>query len=93
MRRVQGLPARKGEQAVGQRRSTFGRRDGPVDLGQHLVAGEGIASEIEVAEDNAQDVVEVVRHTAGELPDRLHLLGLAQLVLGGPEFGDVLNDT
>ena len=37
--------------------------------------------ELAVAEDRAEDVVEVVRDAAGEVAHRLHLLGLAQLRL------------
>ncbi len=32
--------------------------------------------------DHRQQIVEVVREPAGQLPDRLHLLGLAQAILG-----------
>ena len=39
------------------------------------------SSELAVAEDDRQQVVEVVRDAAGELADRLHLLRLAQLLL------------
>src|ERR1039458_5691836 len=36
-----------------------------------------------------QDVVESVRHAAGELADGLHLLRLPQLILEPPALGDV----
>ena len=38
--------------------------------------------QIEAADDDGQHVVEVVRDAAGELADRLHLLGLAQRLFG-----------
>ena len=49
--------------------------------GQHDVAG-----------DAGQDVVEVVGDAAGELADRLHLLGLAQLLLERAPLRHVLRD-
>ena len=42
---------------------------------------ETVEGELAVAADRGQQVVEVVRHAAGELADGLHLLCLAQLVL------------
>ena len=52
---------------------------------------------LHVADDHLQHVVEVVRHPAGKLPHRLHLLRLAQLILQlsfirgqSGVFGDVL---
>ena len=51
--------------------------------------------ELGVAEDHAQEVVEVVGDAAGELPDRLHLLGLQELLLGAPvldELADLAAD-
>ena len=46
------------------------------------------AEELQVAADDLQHVVEIVRDAAGELADRLHLLRLAQLRLGRRAFGD-----
>src|SRR5208282_5210462 len=37
--------------------------------------------QIAIAQDDAQDVVEIMRHAAGQLADRLHLLRLAELRL------------
>ena len=45
-------------------------------LGSQLPGGE-----LGVAEDHAEEVVEVVGDAAGELADGLHLLGLEQLRL------------
>ena len=42
-----------------------------------------------VAADREQHVVEVVGDAAGQPPDRLELLGLEQLALGGLAGGDV----
>ena len=46
-----------------------------------LVGPDLAAREVAVAGDGLQDVVEVVRDTAGKTPDGFHLLCLAQLVL------------
>ena len=55
--------------------------------------------ELAVAQDRAQDVVEVVRDAAREVADSLHLLGLAQLhleaqllLLGAHLVGNVLHE-
>ena len=45
--------------------------------------------QLEVADDDLQEVVEVVGDAAGELAQRLHLLRLAQRVLGVAAPGDV----
>jgi hypothetical protein len=44
--------------------------------------GELVDDERAVAQDDGEKVVEVVRDAARELADRLHLLGLAELLLG-----------
>ncbi len=48
--------------------------------------------EVAVAVDGGQEVVEVVGDAAGELADRLHLLGLDELGLEGLELGGVGED-
>ena len=83
--RLQRLLAREGEQLPGE----LGRAlDGPADLLERAAHGRASASfllqHFDVAEDDHEDVVEVVRDAAGELADRFHLLRLAQLLLGQP---------
>ena len=39
---------------------------------------------LQIADDDGQQIVEVVRDPAGQLADRLHLLRLAKLFLGLP---------
>ena len=46
---------------------------------QMLIAGEPVAQQVNVSEDNRQQVVEIVRDSPGELPDRFHLLRLDQI--------------
>ncbi len=45
--------------------------------------------QIERTDDDAQQVVEIVRDAAGELPDRFHLLRLDQARLRALAFGDL----
>ena len=47
-----------------------------------LVVGHPLAQQVEVAHHRHQQVVEIVRHAAGELADGFHFLRLAQLPLG-----------
>src|SRR5438445_1058385 len=52
--------------------------------------GESLRDQLGVRQDDGEQVVEVVGNPAGELADRFHLLGLAQLLLEGapvPEDG------
>ena len=42
--------------------------------------------------DHGQEIVEVVGDAAGEPPDRLHLLGLAELRLERPHGGEIAHD-
>ena len=50
-------------------------------------AGQLAPGEVEAADDDREHVVEVVGDAAGQLADRLHLLDLAQLRLGGGALG------
>ena len=47
------------------------------------------AGEIEIGADDLQEIVEIVRHAARQMPDRLHLLRLAQRLFGAHARGDV----
>ena len=53
------------------------------------VVPQALAQEFEIAEDHREQVVEVVRDTAGELADGLDLLRLAERRLGAPARGHV----
>jgi len=54
-----------------------------------LVAFEVARQQIEIAADHLQQIVEIMRHAAGQLTDGLHLLGLGELVLQRLLFGGV----
>ena len=87
---LQRLAPGEGEQLAGQRRGA--RRGLHHRLGEAnaLVLGEaGPAQHVRRALDHGQEVVEIVRDAAGELAERLHLVGLAELVLGLGPFADL----
>ena len=79
-------------------RALRGDHDG-VGVLAHLRIDDPAAEQVGVAHDARQHVVEVVRDAAGEMPDRVHLLGLDEPFLEGGAFhgrflrlGDVLDD-
>ena len=92
--RIQRLAPREREQLLGQ-------RDGALCAARHLidrapqfaVVGRSVAPDrFEIADDDGEQVVEVVRDAAGELADRLHLLRLPQLFLDQAALGEVASD-
>ena len=96
--RIERLLPRKGEQALRQRfRAPRARawRCSAERL-QPLVSRSRIAQvalqRFEIADDDGQQVVEVVRDAAGELADAFHLLRLPQPLFGGAPFGQIARD-
>ena len=76
------LPAQHQELARRGRRLAWQLSGCLVDVGASWVAGlQIVEDEVRVAEDDREDVVEIVRHSPGEAADRLHLLGLPELLL------------
>ena len=69
-RQLRGLLA-----GVGDALRAFG------DVRRHAVV---VEDGVGIGQHDGQDVVEVVRHAAGELADRLHLLRLHELLAGAP---------
>ncbi len=90
--RLQRLAAGEREQTAGE----IGAAERAVqDLPGHgglLLVGRPLDQEFHIADDDAKQVVEVVRDAAGELADRLHLLRLAQLGLHPLLARDVLGE-
>ena len=87
--RVEDLLAGEGQELA---RELGGALGGALDLGQLVGARPGAdppAGDLAVAADHGQQVVEVVRHAAGELADGLHLLRLPELVLQHAALGHV----
>ena len=88
---VQHLFPAEGEQALGQAGRPLRRRQHLVDVeAQRIGLGHLELHHAGKAEDGGEYVVEVMGDAACELSDRLHLLGLAQLILQGLLLGDVL---
>ena len=88
-RRLQRLLAREGEQPARQ----LGAAQRAVQrfLDDLALPRVGLLHrDVEIADDDAEQVVEVVRDAAGQLADRLHLHRLAQLLLDRLALGDVL---
>ena len=56
-----------------------------------LPAGNSFGQDLRVAEDDGQQIVEVVSHAAGQTADSLHLLRLAQSLLERHPLGDVMH--
>ena len=89
--RRERLAARKGQQLLGQRARPC-RPPLPRRVRRASIAGSAFTAlfiEVEVRLDDLKDVVEVVRHAAGELAGRLHLLALPQRHLVAQLLGDV----
>ena len=85
------LTAAKGEQLVCQLGCSLA---GSPDLFHAPPAGISLRQVLEhqfaVTVDDGEHVVEVVRHAAGQTTHALQLLGLCQLLLEGPAFGDLV---
>ena len=81
----QRLGPGEGQQAAGQRGGAGRAFHRVGEVGHHLAARavEAAPGEVDPADHHRQHIVEVVRDAAGQLADRLHLLDLAQLRLGG----------
>ena len=89
--RLHRLAPAEGEQLPGERRRPLGRRDDVLENGAHVRRRQlGHERERGVALDDHEEIVEVVRDTAGELADRVHLLRLEELLLELALLGDVV---
>ena len=92
--RARRLPAAEGEQLAREAGATL---HGHLDFGGlascRIVRRELHEHQIGRTENAHEDVVEVVRHTAGQSPDRLELQRLTKLLLDGASFGDVAHES
>src|SRR5439155_1318731 len=99
--RRENLTPAEGEQLLRQRGRTLARAPNLVEIGVLRARRiQALGQQLAVAVDDRQQVVEVVRHSAGQLTDGLHFLGLTVLlfhrierVLGGPLLADVAKDS
>ena len=77
------LSAREGEELPRQLGATLrGALAACAMRRERSIRRRGASEQLEVPEDRGEEIVEVVRDAAGELPDRLHLLRLAQRLFG-----------
>ena len=92
---LQGLLPAEGQELAGEvgrlPRDLLDVLDGLPDglRGNRLAPSQLQAQDVAVGRDRHQHVVEVVGHPSRELADRVHLLGLAQLLLEPPVVRDV----
>ena len=84
------LTARKRQKLLDQPGAVLGsprRRAGVPRRGR--VAVQARRQQFEIADDRGQQIVEIMRDAAGQLADRLHFLGLPQLLFHRLALGDV----
>ena len=87
---LQRLTPGKGQQSLDQSPGALRRLHPSVHQPTLPFAAHARAEEhIEAADDGGQKVIEVMRHTSGELPHGFQLLRLAQMFLGEAPFGDL----
>ncbi len=87
---IERLAARECQQAARQLGAALGAGERGFDqLGRLGIVVATVGQQVEIADDDRQVVVEVVRQPAGELADGLHALDLAQALLHADPFGDV----
>jgi hypothetical protein len=82
-RRAQRLASRKGQKPSRQLGAVERRGQRLVD--QLLLVGvqrAAVAQQVEIADDDAEVIVEIMRQPAGQLPERFHLLRLVQQRFG-----------
>ena len=88
--RLARLPSREGEELPRQPAGVLAGAQNLAHLDPHVVVEpRAREQELAVADDDAEDVVEIVRNAAGEAPDAVHLLRLAQVAFEPPALGDV----
>jgi len=91
--RLDHLLAAESQQLASKCGAAFGRFSDVFHVDRRLRGGiDAVAQEFRARVDNAQNVVKIVSHAAGQPADRLHFLGLAQLILGPTLRCDVTRD-
>ncbi len=77
---IERLPPPEGEQPLGQLGAELGGLLGLLENLALLLIPEPPLEHLEIAGDHREKIVEIMGDAPGELADRLHLLGLAQLL-------------
>ena len=79
LRRGQWLLAGKRQQLTGQRATALRRPQSTLDVsGQGMLRVQLHPRELQIAHDHSQQIVEIMSNAAGQLADRLHLLGFTE---------------
>ena len=97
---LQFLLAGEGQHSLRQRRAAFGRGHRIVEIAADIRAvRHALAGKVEAADDDGEQIVEIMGDAAGQLADRVHLLRLDDGVTRGVErllrfapFGQVAGD-
>ena len=94
---IERLLAREGQKPLRQRfraaralHDVSGKTTQPCDIDG--IAVERPGHRFDIADDDRQQIVEIVRDAAGELPNALHLLRLARALVGGASFRQIPGD-
>ena len=81
------LAAAESEQLIGERGGTFGSmRDLADEFQGFRMEGLLLAQYFRIAQDDGEEIVEIVRDAAGKAANSLHFLGLEKLTLEVPAF-------
>ena len=90
--RLQRLAAREHQHVTREIGAPFGGLSDRVDFLLGLdMAGHILAQQIEVADDDREQIVEIVSDAAGQIADRFHLLRLPKLIVELLALGHVLD--
>ncbi len=90
---TRGVATGEGEQLVGKVLAMIGRAltagDKPKDSfgGDWVRLPQAVLDHLEIAQNNGQQIIEIMGDTAGELADRIKLLRMAQRFLGTRALG------
>jgi hypothetical protein len=83
------LPTGKGKELSGEFGAALGRGAGASQKMKELVVLCAQSGKLDVADHGCEQIVEIMRHSAGELADHLQFLGLSQALLDLPAFGHI----
>ena len=90
---LEHLAAAEGQELLGERRGALpGLHDLFHRMAVAISGGEAVQDELAVAGDDGQQVIEIVRHAAGQHPHGFHLLRLAELLFQAAAAGNVVQD-
>jgi len=87
------VSAAEGEQLVGERRRAMPRLFDLIEIFlERVVEGDAVQRDFAPSDDDGQKVVEVMRDTAGQAAEDIHLLGQGEFLLKHLPLGDVVEE-